>query len=168
MFKFLAISLAFTSVAFALDDLELEAALLEGALLEEQKPAEQITVNDPDEALLQQVEQARTAFENRLNTIPASAGRFIKSDEAFVQMSPGLYKTLDAFNGGHSAAMEKYREAVLNKDDAATIKLYASNVITERKMFLKRVTEQNRLLDKLEEQIRKLEKQAAAEDRAAE
>ena len=147
----LAMGLLLAPNAMAQDD---PGGLLEGDLLEEKKPAEKPTLDDPDLKLDKAVQAARLLLEKRLNPLQEKVVEFPKIDTQMQKIMGDWLKSTDAFLAEHAKALDAYRAAIAASQDAEKDK-QGKAVIKLRNAVLKSINATNKKVDKLEKALAK-------------
>ncbi len=165
MKNLLPLFLAFTFAAPALaqDDLEAEAALLEGGLLEERVKTEAPAAADPLPALQEALNNDRKALEQRMNQLQQSSSRFVKTEKRYGALNQAFSKLMIEDWAKQSAALEAYKAASAAKDQKAQTKAQ-KNLEQIRKGLQQKMKKLSRDCDALDKEIAKLDQKAAKED----
>lgn len=145
--------------AFAQDD---PGGLLEGDLLEEKKPAEKPTLDDPDLKLDKAVQTARGLLEKRLNPLQEKVVEFPKIDAMMQKIMGEWLKATDGFFAAHGKALDAYRAAIAASNDGEKTK-QGKAVLKLRNGLLKKIKGLNKKVDKLEKALAKATAKAEKE-----
>ena len=169
--KAMFLALAWMAVPALAQDIDAEGALLEGdpqleGGLQERQVPDKVEVEDPAPKLLQEVEEARKAFEARLNGAQGLAAKFLDLNEALGKVTGAFLKAQEAYLESHLKAMDAFNKAVEAKDAKAQ-KEQRRVVIKLRKDYLKGVKKANQAADKFDKDAEKIKKQAAVEEAEA-
>lgn len=145
-----------------IDPLAEEAAALGEEGLLERKSPEKPVLAEPDQKLLDAVEQGRAALQEKLNGIQTRVSVFPDLDEDFGKLMIGMSDGLSGYIEKHITALQAYRDAVAEGNKKAEKKA-ARAVVKLRKGFLKTMKTLDKKVDKLIEKTEKLEAKLAAE-----
>lgn len=155
-----------TTPALAQDEAELleqDPLGIEAGGLKEKEKAPEPVLDDPDAALLKQVDEARRALEQRINTLQKTASTFEKIEKGLGSITDKMLKAVDGYVEAHATALSAYREAVAAGDEGKKKKL-AADIGKRRKDFLKALAGLEKAADKLEKEAEKLGALVKAEE----
>ncbi|MBU0552224.1 hypothetical protein KKF91_13790 [Myxococcota bacterium] len=144
-------------------ELMLESSLIEGAELEARPNMDKVKLVDPDEKLLDEVENARKAIEERFNNLQIKAAQFAETQE---QMGKLMYDMVGAHNkhfGKKDERLKRYQIAIEKRNDKAKAQA-AAEIIKSRKEYLKGVAGFQTRANKIEKRIEELAKIVEAEE----
>ena len=133
-----------------------------GAKLQERKRARKNNVDDPDVALLKEVQKKRRALERAINKVTNDAEGFPKLETRAERLTAKLLRASDAYFDKHSPLVEKY-EVAATSGTLAGRKKTRNQLIKVRKKFLADIAKFQKRADKLRVDVDKMAARVAAD-----